>query len=227
MSGPVFGVRHVLSLPLPPVRREEVLRYAGVRGNPGSEIIGLMEACIRESESIRTAHFLYVPVPVSQGTVEFQGQKYSGKTLERTLKDSRAALVFAATLGFDMDQLIRRYARTHVSRAHMFQALGAERIESFLDALNADQLPGLPENTFPGPRCSPGYGDLPLDMQRDLFAFLGCDRYLGLTLSPSLLITPSKTVTGLIALTDCPVALKSSCTECAHPCAFRKPEVNI
>ena len=112
MSGPVFGVRHMLPLPLPPVRRDEVLRYAGVQGNPGSEIIGLMEACIRESESIRTAHFLYVPVPVSQGTVEFQGQKYSGKTLERTLKDSRAALVFAATLGFDMDQLIRRYART-------------------------------------------------------------------------------------------------------------------
>ena len=227
MSGPVFGVRHMLPLPLPPVRRDEVLRYAGVQGNPGSEIIGLMEACIRESESIRTAHILYIPVRAAQGTVEFMGHRYSGNTLSRTLKDSRAALVFAATLGFDMDQLIRRYARTHVSRAHMFQALGAERIESFLDALCADQLPGLPENTFPGPRCSPGYGDLPLDMQRDLFDFLGCDRYLGLTLSPSLLITPSKTVTGLIALTDCPVAVTCTCAQCAHPCAFRKTEVNI
>ena len=48
------------------------------------------------------------------------------------------------------------------------------------------------------PRFSPGYGDLPLALQREVFAALDCPRRIGLTLSDSLLMSPTKSVTALI-----------------------------
>ena len=47
------------------------------------------------------------------------------------------------------------------------------------------------------PRFSPGYGDLPLAMQREIFAALPLEKALGLTLGENLLMTPTKTVTAI------------------------------
>ena len=225
MTQTAFGSYHLLRLPLPPVRRAELLRYAGVRGEAEPEVAGLMESCIREASSIRSALFLYVPLRVQDGTVRLGSTGLSGGTIARTLAGAQEALVFAATLGFDMDRLIRRYQNARVSRAFMFQALGAERIESFLDGLDTGMLEGVDASLHIGKRCSPGYGDLPLEVQKPLLDFLEARKYLGLTLSPSLLISPSKTVTGFMALSPCRNGA-AACADCSHPCAFRKTEVN-
>ena len=52
------------------------------------------------------------------------------------------------------------------------------------------------------PRYSPGYGDLPLAFQQDLFRALDCERRLGLTLTDSLLMVPSKSVTAIIGMKE-------------------------
>ena len=50
------------------------------------------------------------------------------------------------------------------------------------------------------PRFSPGYGDLPLETQRDVFRLLDCERKIGVWLNESLLMTPSKSVTAIFGL---------------------------
>ena len=50
------------------------------------------------------------------------------------------------------------------------------------------------------PRFSPGYGDLPLGTQKDIFALLDCERKIGVTLNDSLLMSPSKSVTAFLGL---------------------------
>lgn len=54
------------------------------------------------------------------------------------------------------------------------------------------------------PRFSPGYGDLPINMQKDIFAALDCPRKIGLSLNESLLMSPSKSVTAIIGVSARP-----------------------
>ncbi|MBR3258643.1 MAG: vitamin B12 dependent methionine synthase, partial [Eggerthellaceae bacterium] len=46
----------------------------------------------------------------------------------------------------------------------------------------------------------PGYGDLPLEVQPDLLGLLDASRRLGITLSDSLLMSPTKSVTAIVGL---------------------------
>ena len=50
-------------------------------------------------------------------------------------------------------------------------------------------------------RFSPGYGDLPLQVQPGLLAALDAGRRLGITLTDSLLMIPRKSITAIVALT--------------------------
>ena len=85
--------------------------------------------------------------------------------------------------------------------ALLCQAIGAERIEALCDAFT-DWLEAevSPRGLFLRPRFSPGYGDLPLTLQREILRALDSPRTLGITLNRSLLMSPSKSVTAIIGL---------------------------
>ena len=50
------------------------------------------------------------------------------------------------------------------------------------------------------PRFSPGYGDLPLDFQKEFLKITDASRKLGISLNDSLLMSPSKSVTAIIGI---------------------------
>ena len=105
----------------------------------------------------------------------------------------------AATVGLELDRLIARAQSGAPARALLLQAIGAERIEALADAVAADaRADAARRGLAVRPRFSPGYGDLPLALQREIFAALDCPRRIGLTLGGSLLMTPTKSVTALI-----------------------------
>ena len=52
------------------------------------------------------------------------------------------------------------------------------------------------------PRFSAGYGDFELSAQTEIFHALDCQRKIGLTLNDSLLMSPSKSVTAIIGISD-------------------------
>ncbi|MCR5275107.1 MAG: Vitamin B12 dependent methionine synthase activation subunit, partial [Clostridiales bacterium] len=47
---------------------------------------------------------------------------------------------------------------------------------------------------------SPGYGDLPIEVQKEFLPLLDAERRLGITLSDSYLMSPSKSVTAIIGI---------------------------
>jgi ABC-2 type transport system ATP-binding protein len=51
-----------------------------------------------------------------------------------------------------------------------------------------------------GPRFSAGYGDLTLDLQASVFRELSLTKHLGVTLNSSMLMTPTKSVTAIVAI---------------------------
>lgn len=169
---------------LPPADRTEVSRYAGC---PAGVEPPLLDDCLEELGRVR-GKVCYV---VADRAVF---DKYRSNTLNGFLGDGRQAIVFAATIGIDADRLISKYVRVSPAKALVFQALGAERIESLCNEFC--KAKGLYR------RCSPGYGDIPLEMQKDIFDMLDCPRRIGLTLNDSLLMSPSKSVTAIGALNE-------------------------
>ncbi len=123
------------------------------------------------------------------------------ESLARNLSGCCGAILLAATIGPACDMLVRRAGVTSAVDASIYQAAGAAAIESFLDDMNdrykADyEAQGL----FLRPRFSPGYGDLKLDHQKDWFRLLDITKQIGIELTDSLLMVPTKSVTAIIGI---------------------------
>ena len=114
-------------------------------------------------------------------------------------------MLFAGTLGIGIDRFLAKYGRLSPARALWFQAIGAAGIEALCDAF-CEELPQLlAEDGQPArirPRYSPGFGDFGLEYQPFIFSALDCQKNLGLTLTDSLLMSPTKSVTALVGICD-------------------------
>ena len=179
----------------PPFCEKEILRYAGCK-SADSEISALLKSCIDEVRDKLVYKVCYrtIPVSIDGDCCDFGAFSIYSKNLAATLEGCDAVILFAATVGVEIDRLIAKYGRISPSKAVIIQAIGAERIEELCNTFCAD----ISKDTTP--RFSPGYGDLPLDAQRQIFAILDCSRQIGLTLNDSLLMSPTKSVTAFIGI---------------------------
>lgn len=186
----------------PPLNVREIWRYAGC-GTPTKELCDLLEECTREALPLISYRVCYGYFPIKRegDVLDLQFAFTTSKQLSRLLAGSESVLVFAATLGLPLDRLIARCGHTSPAKALCLQGLGAERIEALCDAFAADAQKEAEKNGRSlTPRFSPGYGDLPLTLQTDIHAALSCHRHIGLSLTDSLMMTPTKSVTALMGV---------------------------
>ena len=63
---------------------------------------------------------------------------------------------------------------------------------------------------------------MPLECQKDVFAILSPEKQIGLTLTDSLLMSPSKSVTAIVGLDGEEKPIKNKCSACnMKSCTFR------
>ena len=122
------------------------------------------------------------------------GLPFQSRDLRRCLRGAREAYLFAATLGHGVDLLVRKYAALSAADLLIVQAIAATAIEQYID----DETASWGEKLLP--RYSPGYGDLPLSVQPDFLAALDAQKTLGITLTETFLMIPSKSVTAIIGI---------------------------
>ena len=189
-------------LTLPEVDRCEVLRYMGCKES-NSESEALIDRAIEVGKDAFCGKvcFCELPLSISDGQIQFGTVKTGSRNLLKNLDGCEGVILFGATVGIEIDRLIMRYGKVSPSLAVCLQALGAERIEALCDLFCADtaRRQGLQGKRL-RPRFSPGYGDFPLEAQKDIFTVLGCDRRIGLTLNDSLIMSPTKSVTAIIGI---------------------------
>ena len=122
------------------------------------------------------------------------------KALARHLAGCSAAYLACGTIGAEFDALQRRVAVTSGADALIVQAIGAAAIEAWMDDVEDEIRLELEPGEELVARFSPGYGDLPLDYQRTLLAFLDTPRKIGVSLTDTLLMVPSKSVSAIIGV---------------------------
>lgn len=187
----------------PELDRGEVFRYLGCGYDKPQELEGLIEKCASMVKGRLQYKVCYksFPIKFSADEIDLGFSKTKSLSLMKNLSGCTEIILFAATVGIEIDRLIAKYSSISQPEAICLQAVGSERIEALCDAFNKEiKTELMQKGYFTKPRFSPGYGDLPLLIQKDIFAVLDCSRKIGLTLNESLLMSPSKSVTAIIGV---------------------------
>ena len=134
----------------------------------------------------------------------------------------------AATLGWETERRILQAQAGRMADAVVLDACATAGVEEVCDRLEDDLRRRYGRLTG---RFSPGYGDLPLELQPAVLRVLDAGRRIGLTLSPGGVLLPHKSVTAILGI-DPPQgqtlpAGTESCDRCGgcpqrEGCVFRK-----
>lgn len=184
----------------PPADIREILRYAGVR-EAAPNMVVLANDCLAEAQrelGYRVCYAEFALTRGEDGVLDLGFARVRSRSLSERLSGCHKVIVFAATVGLALDRLIARYGTRTPSRAVMLDAVGVERVEALCDTFchDMEKLSGKEL----APRFSPGYGDLPLEFQREIFRALDASRRIGVSLNESLLMSPSKSVTAIVGI---------------------------
>ncbi|MBR2121550.1 MAG: Vitamin B12 dependent methionine synthase activation subunit [Lachnospiraceae bacterium] len=202
-----------VSLPIVP-DTDEICRYLGYRGNdPDPAVKDRIRSVTDELNKGITPGFVYSCYPLNIGSstagadpvdtvcIRFGPVSARSAALYRNLEGCTRIIVFAATLGTYPDRLQQRISLKSMRDAMIVQACAAAMIEALCNQINEElRQQQEKEGWLMKPRFSPGYGDLSLAVQKDLIHLLDAPKNIGLTLTDSLMMVPTKSVTALIGL---------------------------
>lgn len=178
---------------------QEALRYLGYgKSTPDEKTKSLIAECKAELENVIVAKCCYIrtPVVIKENALDIGFGEIQSRALSKNLAGCSEAFIFAATIGIGADRLILKYEKTAPSKAVVIDALASSAIEVWCDKINHQLCKDLRSK----PRFSPGYGDFDIKHQKDIMALLDTSRKIGLTLSDSMLMTPTKSVTAVIGI---------------------------
>ena len=184
---------------------KEVARYLGYSRtvSPDQDVSGLMEKAADEMAAIMKPQAVFEVFDLTVGLeseLSFADVSLHSRDLSRNLAGCSKVALLAATLGPQVDALIRRHSSTDPVYASILQAPGPMYIEELVDLVNEEiKKIAASQGLKTKPRYSPGYGDVSLEVQKDFFRLLPCTR-IGLTLMDTLIMAPEKSVTAFVGL---------------------------
>ena len=207
---------------------DEALRYLGAGTNPPEELRQQASAAAEELAAQIQPRYTYKLFPLMREESGFRldgtNLLLSGRTAGLMLVQCDQAVLLACTLGTEFDTLIRSVQVRDMARAVILDACGSALVEQGCNEAERDiaaRFPGL----YLTDRFSPGYGDLPLSLQPAICGLLDATRRIGIHVTPSFLMNPSKSVTAVIGLSDKPqMARIRGCAWCSmrETCTLRK-----
>ena len=207
--------------------RAEALRYLAI-ARPDAGSLEAIEPVAAALEAALTPRFTFAVFPVRRtpegAALEGSGLVLPGRMARTMLRECSDAVLLLCTLGAGFEAQLRAASARDMAQAAMLDACGSAYVEAGCDAAEQAIAARFPEKYLTD-RFSPGYGDLPLELQPALCAALDSQRRLGVTVTESLLMVPMKTVSAVIGLADTPQPARvRGCQFCARreTCEFRK-----
>lgn len=212
------------------IRTREAVRYLGYGKHAIDERTSeLIQSSFNELEQVSDAKFIYRIFEISEldsNELKIGTLKVQSKNLYKNLHRCHAVVVLCATLGTNVDLLMKRYAITDIAKAAVLQACAAALLEEYCDNIQKQIAIDLAEGEYLRPRFSPGYGDFSILHQKELLQMLDATKRIGLSITDGHMLTPTKSITAVIGIsyekTDCHT---SGCEVCSKTdCTYRRSE---
>lgn len=199
------------------VDRSEALRYLGYAGqNVDTVLMDRFENLAKTCETRTLPAYVWQVFEIDHtNTSWLQNQPHvepcialkqtplvlKGIHINHHLYGATHVALLAATLGLNNERDLRAYNAISTVDGMIYSACASSLIEEAADRANAEiedaaHACGL----YTTWRFSPGYGDLPLDIQAEFVRTLQAQKALGLSVTPSNLLVPTKSITAIIGL---------------------------
>ena len=181
---------------------KEVLKTLGYENESLDESVKeLLLVCERELKEVINACFVYRVFDYKDETLVDSGFELEGKTIKEHLEGCNKCACLCATLGGDVDALIRKKQVTSMAEAMMIDKMASFLIEKACDQAEEiimENFDGC-EKTF---RYGLGYGDFPIEKQKVFLDMLEASRQVGVHVNEAYMLMPTKSVTCLIGIKD-------------------------
>ena len=169
---------------------KRTLLYLNFRGEASEEQLSMVRKAIDEVKSVARPVFTVKYYKIDDCPIDLDFD--SLKTIfDKGGSDSVAFLV--STLGSAVDRRIDRLKDSDPAKMVLFDAASNAYIEEVTNEYQ--KRLGLKSQTF---RFAPGYGDVPLSLQKQIFDNIPETSRMGLTLDGGCLMHPFKSMTGII-----------------------------
>lgn len=153
----------------------------------------------------------------------------TGNSAQDFLDGCQSCIMMAVTIGRTVDAAIHRNQVSDMAEAVIIDSCASSAVEDICNQLGDDlEKEFLKRGLYLTDRFSPGYGDLPMELQPQICRALSAEKRIGLSVTGGTLMMPTKSVTAFIGISDRPQPKKlTGCANCAmnKSCNYRKAGV--
>lgn len=210
------------------IDQKEVYRYLGYGTNrPDPVTAQLVDTTEKQLLDVIAPRYIYRFFQISQtadGVQLDNGKLFlPGKDIRAHLQDCKQAVLMAATLSAATDRFLRKLQINDMAMAAIANSAANTAIEQVCDAV-AEEIHARTPALYQTFRFSPGYGDLPIEIQKDFLKVIDAPRKIGLAVTANNIMVPEKSVSAIIGLSEKPIQKKRrGCRDCnlRKSCPFR------
>lgn len=221
--------REVINININYINRSELLRYLGYGKNkPDENINSLIDECEKEILNYLEPRYTYKCFRLIDANENIHlndtNLVLKGEDIKNHLKGCSQCILMCATISSKIDTLIRMTQLTDMTKALIFDTMGSVAIEQVCNKVEEIIKLEFPQYYMTW-RFSPGYGDFPIDTQKDFLNAVSAQKKIGLTATQDSILLPRKSVTAVIGLSKNPVSQKRrGCASCnlRKSCEFHK-----
>lgn len=211
--------------------RDEVLRYAGMRSKrethfPAEIVDEAMESVIIYASPV--VSFEKYDYDCSTQNIKFDGEDIhiESKMAGRHLEGSDDVICLALTLGREVDEMITKsFDDGKYAQGLLMDAAATDAVEVVAAKVEQSIEDMAKRNGYKMRwRYSPGYGDWPISAQSEMMRLTRAES-IGIHLSESMMLSPSKSITAVIGIARSDVSndIKRGCAGCGKiDCAMRR-----
>jgi 5-methyltetrahydrofolate--homocysteine methyltransferase len=150
-----------------------------------------------------------------------------GSDIKKHLENCGGFILFAATLGAEIDLKIRGLEALDISKAYDYDVWASGKLERQKSAAELEIKKKFPKK-FLTRAFSPGYGDYPIELNCDICDFLQTQKTIGVSATENFLLVPRKSITAVIGVSDSPAQGKfAACATCVirEKCGYGKEKL--
>ena len=211
------------------INKAEAFRYMGYKNGCADEaIVGLTAECEKQLLDVISPRYVYKVFDIERTdegiAVKNTSLMLRGNDIVEHLKDCERCVLLCATISSGADALIRSFEAVDMLKAMITDCLASAAIEQVCNEAEAIINSELEGMNFTW-RFSPGYGDLPLEIQSEFIDVLDAQKRVGVNISESMIMIPRKSVTAIIGVSTKEISKgKRGCICCnmRDRCAYRK-----
>lgn len=217
------------ALKIEKLNRRDAFRYMGYKGGEIKEkILAIADEC--EETLLKAIKPLMVyrvfGTEKTETGIEIKNTSliFKGNDIAAHLEGCQRAVLMCVTLSAEVDRVIRSYEACGMEKALIADALASAAVEQACELAEKLIQKEVGDYNYTW-RFSPGYGDFPLDIQRDFLKVTDAAKRIGLNATDTDILIPRKSVTAVMGISENEIPQKRRgciCCNMRDRCEFRK-----